>query len=444
MLIYFEAENFRSIREEICLQMTAVNYYKELQDNLITWDLPGLKNLKYVKAAAIYGPNAAGKSSVWQALLRMKDMVCNSVRYSPEQLLPYHPFRLDTFSKNKPTRFSIVFTAGKSNTRFQYSFSYNEKTIISEKLYAYPKGFKQVWFSRELVEDKPQIKDSTYLKIPASLKPLLNNGTLLLSLLGQYPSAQENKEILSIVNWFARDLDLYSSSSEAYNDFPYAGEVLDGEKGSDAMRKYIRRLLTTADVGIVNMQIKTQEIPKDMQKTITHLFGVPQEQLEEGAKTIVFEHKGSEGDGIFDFGEESNGTKQLFGLSAHIAQALETGGVLFVDELDASLHPLLVAEIIRTFTNEKTNLKAAQLVFTLHNVSILEDELLRRDQIWFVEKNAAGATELYALSDFSPRKNETVAAGYLGGRYAAIPVISECFGMNNPIVKGDWIEQPVS
>ena len=145
-------------------------------------------------------------------------------------------------------------------------------------------------------------------------------------------------------------------------------------------------------------------------------------------RTVVLEHSGHESAMRVDLNDESDGTRQLFGLSGHIAQALEYGSTLFVDEIDSSLHPIIVREIIESFLNPESNPKNAQLIFTAHNPCLLERGLLRRDQVWFTEKSRNGSTSLYPLSDFRPRTDEAISSGYLVGRYSATPVVPECFG----------------
>ena len=147
---------------------------------------------------------------------------------------------------------------------------------------------------------------------------------------------------------------------------------------------------------------------------------------EKGVPLIRFQHRDNQDHPVFfHFSDESDGTQKLFAFSGPWLDVLEKGRILFVDELDTSLHPLLVRFLIENFHNEKTNKNNAQLVFTTHDTSILDTDLFRRDQIWFVEKDRENATKLYPLSDFSPRKGEAIEKWYLKGRYGALPVIRD-------------------
>lgn len=436
MLISFEVENYRSIKEPITLLMSAVNYYKESANQLISKKLPGLTGVRYLRTCAIYGPNASGKTALWRAFRTMQTMVLQGASIAASAPCPYTPFGLDKESRNKPTRFAIVFVAGKDRTRFEYSFAYKEHAVVSEELLAFPKGFKQVWFSRTNEGQNTKIKGSATIKITNATRQLLNDNMLLLSLLCNLPKTESYDAIRPVGEWFDIQLDLYSRAPDAPNDFPYSGEIIEGEEGSPSMRSLIQDMMRRADVGISRADVEKRQVPDELREFIVNKMDIPQDVLQNGVKTVVFQHKTKRGEMKIDFADESDGTRQLFGLSGHVATALEKGGVLFVDEIDASLHPVLVTEVVRLFLDPKSNPLGAQLLFTAHNPCLLENGLLRRDQVWFTEKNSSGATQLYPLSDYSPRKGETVLAGYLTGRYSAIPVIPKCFGLCSACEEG--------
>lgn len=427
MLISFEVENYRSIKDPVNLQMTAVNYYKEAVDQLLDVALPGLSGVRLLRAAAIYGPNASGKTTIWRALLTMKNIVINSASHAVGDALPFIPFGFNPAMGERPTRFTAVFVSHGDGVRYEYSFAYTATRFLDEELFAYPKGHRQVWFKRWVEGDDTKVKGSTNLKVPAVVLPLLNDNTLLLSLLANYPKLESYEAVEPVFGWFASDLDLYSRAPESMSDFPFSGEIIDHERGTDYMREYIQEMMRHADMGIRLAEVEKRPMPKEFREFLER-FGPIEENFEDDYKTVFFNHENAGQKMRIEFGEESDGTKQLFGMSGHIAQALENGSTLFVDEVDASLHPILVTEIIRTFLNPVSNPNGAQIIFTAHNPCLLENGLLRRDQIWFTEKDEEGATVLYPLSDYSPRKDETLVSGYLAGRYSAIPVIPKCFG----------------
>ena len=436
MLLSFEVENFRSISGPITLQMTAVNYYKEAADQLIDKKLPGLAGIRYLRSAAIYGPNASGKTAIWRAMQTMQSIVMNSFQQPSSVPLPHQPFGLDPAKRLEPTRFSVTFTSGLDGVRYEYSFEYTSDAVVDERLCAFPKGHRQDWFHRYVNNGRPDLKTSSHLSVPKAVRPLLNDKTLLVSLLANYPGIDGHKRIRPIIDWFGRDLDLYSRAPESVNDIPYSGEIIDGSMGSDFMRSYIQRMMRQADVGIRQAEVETRPFPEEVRALFAQ-FTTDHDVPTDDMKAVVFHHESAGNKMKLDLGEESDGTKQLFGISGHIAHALENGSTLFVDEVDASLHPVLVKEIIRTFLDPSCNPNGAQLVFTAHNPCLLENGLLRRDQIWFTEKDEKGATTLYPLSDFSPRKDERIATDYLVGRYSAIPVVPACFGCHTDQREGD-------
>ena len=421
MLLSFEVENFRSISDPVTLKMTAVNYYKEGIERLIDTKLPGLAGLRYLRAAAIYGPNASGKTSIWLAMQTMQNIAMNSFRQPASVPLPHQPFGLDPAKRHEPTRFSVTFTSGANGVRYEYSFAYTSDAVVDEQLCAFPKGHQQLWFHRHGDAKGRELKTSSHLSVSKAVRPLLNDKTLLVSLLANYPGIKANAQVKPIVDWFGKELDLYARASESANGLPYSGDIIDGSRGSDFMRSYIQDMMRNAGIGIRLTEVERRPLPEEVRAFFARTKpdqGTPTED----AKVIVFHHAGGGNEMKLDYGEESDGTKQLFGMSGHIARAIENGSTLFVDEIDASLHPLLVSTIIETFADPFSNPNGAQLIFTAHNTHLLASDLLRRDQIWFTDRSEGGSTDLYALSDFGPRKDEKIAMEYLVGRYSAIPV----------------------
>lgn len=445
MFLKFKIENFRSIRDETELSLAAINYYKENSNQLIDAALPGLSGVSFLRSAGIFGPNASGKSTIFNALETMKAMVSRSATVAAGSKLPYEPYALDETSKQKPTRFFVAFA--NEGIRYEYGFSFNDSMVVKEKLSAFPKGRKQIWFERITVESddgsvRTSVKGSSFLKVPAALRPLLNDNGLLLTLLANYPKFEESAKVRPVATWFAEGLFITKRGPKSPTDFPFSGDIIDGIQGTDYQRDFIQEMMRKADIGINLAKVKKVELGEFLREAGIPLdspllqgFLSADNQSEE-ISSLVFEHEGDGGSVEFDLDAESEGTFQLFSLSGRIAQALENGTVLFVDEIDASLHPILVREVIRCFHEPGSNPKGAQLVFTAHNPCLLEDDLLRRDQIWLTEKND-GTTELYSLSDFSPRKDESLISGYLIGRYSATPLVPACFGRCSVMLEGD-------
>ncbi len=195
-------------------------------------------------------------------------------------------------------------------------------------------------------------------------------------------------------------------------------------------RAAVLRFLTAADLGIVGIEVAEEEVGEEILQAleaIRPIFGKRGGEAPLFPKTVqnvAFQHKGAKGDVSIPLNYESDGTQALFRLLGPAISVLSTGGVLCVDELDASLHPILAKALVAAFNQPESNPKAAQLIFNTHDTNLLDSNVLRRDQIWFTEKDSDGATHLYPLSEFKPRKGENFERGYLQGRYGGIPFIS--------------------
>ena len=439
MLIKFQAQNFRSLRDCAELSLVAINSYKENKEQLISNELPGLKSLNYLKAIGIYGPNASGKSTLLKAFSTMRGMVCNSNKLSPNESLPYHPFLLNEQSSSEPTKFFVAFMA--SGARYEYSFSYVERRIICEELLSFPKGYPRVLFTREDQKGAIKLTGSSHITLPATLRKLLNDNVLLVSLLAHYPNYRSAAAIAPVYMWFEKQAVLFRGpSSNPSEGYPFSGEILDGKDGTENQRFFIQQIMSHSDTGIESPRVEKKELSPEnfgpkLLKMIRRVEGEDQD-LPKQIKSVVFDHAANEGKVTFPIEEESDGTFQLFRLSGHIAKALEYGSVLFIDEIDASLHPTLVREVVRCFLDPSSNSQNAQLIFTAHDTSLLKNGFLRRDQVWLTKKEKDGSTNLRPLSNYSPRKDDRIDIAYLTGRYSATPAVPECFGWRG------WTAEP--
>jgi hypothetical protein len=202
-------------------------------------------------------------------------------------------------------------------------------------------------------------------------------------------------------------------------DFSVA--MLQRDEGKQAIQEF----LISADISIADIDVVPR---KGFMQTVKFDLKTGKSDVNTEERDMLipqFRHETEQGSATFEFGDESLGTQRLFALAGPVLDILKTGRILIVDELDSSLHPLLVRRLISLFHNPKINVTNAQLIFTTHDTSLLDPELLRRDQIWFVEKNREQATTLYPFTDFSPRKREAWERGYLMGRYGALPFIRD-------------------
>lgn len=421
MLIEMNVSNFRSFKEKQTLSMVKAKG-NELPDNAFTAQMSSGKSIDLLHSAAIYGANASGKSNVLKALMTMRNIVIFSSRKLTGKM-PVTPFRLDTKSRQEPTEFEVTILIDK--VRYQYGFSATEEQIYDEWLFVYPKGKPQVWFEREWNEEK-QAYDwyfSNYLTGEKQLwKKATRNNALFLS-----TAVQLNSEKLKLLfNWFAHTLKMTGLNSEYWNG-SFTTKQCENEKNN------ILNLLKVADLGIDNIIIN-KRTETDKTKIPSVILDIIKENIkDENEDEIKFEitqvysvHKDNKQNPVqFNLHtDESDGTKRFFAFAAPFLDILKNGKVVFIDELNNSLHPKLVQFLVELFHNKETNPKNAQLIFTTHDTTILSQEVFRRDQIWFCEKNQNNASTLYPLSDFKPRKIfENLESSYLLGRYGALPFI---------------------
>lgn len=414
MLVEFRTQNFRSLREEQVLSLVASPDKSLLDTHALD---TGLKAAPHVlKSAVVYGANASGKSNLIKALQYMRDVVLMSATLQPGQAFArLQPFRLDAVSASQPTAFEVTFIL--DGVRYQYGFAMNAQRIVSEQLLVY-KAFKpQRWFERhfdaesgkDVYEFGPGLKGAKTLWEGAT-RP----NALFLSM-----AVQLNSEALRpVYDWFAHRLVILNEHAPLSPQFSL--EMLKLE----AQRKAIGEFLRAADISIADVEVTTKQATVH---SIRFDLATGKREEETGEQTVDevrFHHLTEHGQAVFDLADESSGTRNLLFLAGPVLDILSNGQTLVVDELDTSLHTLLVQALVRLFHRPEANTGGAQLVFTTHDTSLLDAYgLFRRDQVWFVEKRPDQSSSLYPLLDFSPRKNEALERGYLQGRYGALPLL---------------------
>ena len=422
MLIEFRVKNFRSLRDEQVLSLVA-SKDKTLQDtHTLTTGLKAAPSL--LRSAVVYGANASGKSNLVKALQYMRGVVAESATViQPGQTYAVQPFRLDAESAKEPTAFEATFILG--DVRYQYGFSMTAQRIVSEHLLVY-KAFKpQRWFERHFDADigKDVYDFGAGLKGPKNLwEGATRPNALFLSM-----AVQLNSEALRpVFDWFVNGLVIVNEQAQLTPQVSV--QMLKEAEG----RKQICDLLTAADISIADIEVTTRKVPGqavhfDLVAGKTELRT---EEMEE--HSLRFSHVTAQGRAVFDLMDESNGTRNLLFLAGPVMDLLRKGLTLVIDELDTSLHTLLLRELVRLFHRPEVNTGGAQLIFTTHDTSLLDaPDLFRRDQVWFVEKDRHQASALVSLSEFSPRKNEALERGYLMGRYGGVPFLSAALGVKH-------------
>jgi AAA15 family ATPase/GTPase len=416
MLIEFRVENHRSLREEQVLSLEAASIGSS--DDARVRKVAGY-NKPLLTSAVIYGANASGKSNVLDAMAFACDAVANSHPHWDANVgIQRRPFAWGE-ARSLPSLYEVVFI--RESLKFQYGFTIDDKKVCEEWLYAWPNQRKQVWFEREgqvfKFGDKLRGQNETISK-------LTRDNSLFLS-----AARQNNHQQLAHVYFWLSDLQTAKVSRSwpfrqghhirhlDYLPFP--------QDYDERVFAIMRPLLQAADLGIVDVRLREAGWAGE---TVSR---------ENWSDVIQLRHSTDENDSWLNIEEESRGTQALFRYAWPIVDALETGGLLLIDELESSFHPLLALAVLNIFQNPDTNPNNAQLIFTTHDTNLLGTTLgepaMRRDQVWFTEKDSTGATRLYPLTDYKPRQVENLERGYLQGRYGAIPFLGDL----NPLAESE-------
>jgi hypothetical protein len=434
MLIEFRIANYRSYAAEKRFSMVAGSG-TELPDN--TFKAQGFERYPLLRSAAIYGANASGKSNLIRAAWFLKSLIVLSAEISQsEDLIPVEPVLLDRILATKPSRLEITFLL--DGIRHQYGLLVSPQLVHEEWLTVYPKRKPQEWFHRRadaqgktswsfsrthLRGDKVQLADRT------------KDNTLFLPVAAQWNHAQ----LQPIYRWFRDRYEVLDSMSRS---FLRTHRLL---LTSPAFREWASGVLRAADTGISRVLMRERGSDEEIEyREVMYwrpkglkgegflpddgvVLGAPDARADRQAEVRVIHGRLVDNmEAEWDLGHESDGTQMMLHLLGPVYKSLQRGGVLFVDEVDTSLHPHLTRQLVRLFHDPESNPKGAQLIFTTHDTSLLDPTLFRRDQIWFTAKDASGATDLYSLDDYKeykPRKDEALQKGYLAGRYGAVPVL---------------------
>lgn len=403
MLIRFSFKNFKSFKDENCLDMEATSL-KEHEYNVAKVD-----NGEYLKVSAIYGANASGKTNVLQAFDYMKKRILvsdDSKKNSPIDEENVYSFMIN----NDPIALEVEILA-KNNKIYKYGFEVLKDKIISEWLFEKRVNKFYSIFERE--------NNNVSMK-PNKISDLVNidERTLFLNIYSKID--RNNEDFSNVYDWFVNStyLDLGNPNFERFINNRVSLKILSDENYKKELLKFIK----TFDSGIEGIKTTPDSIEAVKSNN--------------GIIDIEVIHKGEKGEvKALPFYLESNGTRKMFHLFDFFMDALKNGMVLFVDELDAKLHPLLTRYIINLFHNSDTNKGNGQLIYSTHDTVNLNKETFRRDEIWFAEKDKDGISEIYALSDYileddknagkKVRNDATYNKDYLTGRYGAIPVLEE-------------------
>ncbi len=425
MLLEFSVSNFRSINTTQTLTLIADSKKDLLESNSYYF---AKDSLHVLKSAAIYGPNASGKSNFLKAIEFMKNLVVNPEMYKSDNEIFVDNFAFDSGnSVSNPTELEVLFV--ENNIRYQYGVSLTQERIESEWLYAYPNNRLQKWFERDFDSDLKEYNWYFGPKLSGHKnvwKDSTDNFSLFLSVAAQLNSAQ----LKPLQSWFHR---LASISTGEMIDPDYTATQCYKKPEN---RKMVEQLLRAADPTIEGLEIKKEvikdlkfpsNIPEDLKKRIREDLK-NKEQLRVLVRHQISDidtSKKNKGSAQYiPMEEESDGTQKLFAYIAPWMDCFMGGKIAVIDELENSFHPQLLIFLIQLF-HDKMNVNHGQLIFSTHETVIMLKKILRRDQIWFTEKGSDLSTNLTPLTDFHARKDEAIQDRYLKGCYGAVPFTND-------------------
>ncbi|CDC40207.1 putative uncharacterized protein [Butyrivibrio sp. CAG:318] len=407
MLCQFTVRNFKSIRDAVTFDMQATAI-SEHEDRIIKDKDEEL----YLPVSAVYGPNGGGKSNVLEALHSLVTKVLRPLYATSNneeiaikmKKLVIEPFAFDEETRNKPTEFELFFRTEMAE--YRYELTVKREIIEYERLdrIKLDTGRKSALFERD--EDEITLKGAfSRLKTSDELSDTLP----LLSYLGI--TYRKNEVVQDVLDWFDEEINFLNYGNPMQ-------ELRMAVSKSEDVKKLMLQMIQEMDLDIVDFRVEEKE----------------NDRIEVFTKHIIDEYEAELN--LFD---ESSGTKKLFGLLPFIAKSLLKGTTLVIDELDAKIHPVLLKYLIMTFSDMEKNKKGAQLIFTSHDLSTMNSEVFRRDEIWFVAKGNRQNSKLYSLVEFKNKKGESVRKDakfdkqYLEGKYGADPYLRKIidWGMVN-------------
>ena len=399
MLVNFTFKNFRSFKDEKTLSMEAASI-QELSDSIMS---RGESEL--LPVAVMYGANSSGKSNVLKALKAMRDVLLNSVRLNPKDKLDAEPFSLDMTSESEPTSFEIQFTVGTS--RYRYGFDYTADYIVAQWLYEKRPGEREFeMFVR--AGDEFKISKTRFAE-GIGKEGATPANRLFVSLVAQL----NGKISQAILDWFSNIEYISGMDGKGY-----AGKTLEMLFNKERGAAEIARFFDEADLGFTELDVELDTTGNAPMKseTVHRLFDADGNCI--GSRSFPTEKM------------ESEGTKKMIEIAGPLFDTINSGKILVVDELDAKLHPFLTRKIIGLFMSGEVNTKGAQLIFATHDTNLLNIRFLRRDQIWFTDKDATGSSDLYSLVEFRDdkgrkvRNDSSIEKDYINGRFGAVPFMS--------------------
>lgn len=429
MIIDFSVKNFRSLKEENLFTMRADSSTSK-SDNTFIVKLKDDKEIKLLKTSVVYGANASGKSNFIKSLYALKWLITNSMDFKVgEDIDCYEPFELDVNTKNDSVLYSITFILNK--VKYNYEVAVKENCIESEILDYYPKGSSANLFKRfgnnNNKEDFVEVSLGKNLIDKRISKKVFDNQLYL----SKFGSDTPHEQLTEIYKYF-KDFEVWNALNS--RDVNKLSKDISKKIANPINNKFnnrLSKLIRIADTKIEKLNAKELKkndfnLPEEIPDDIKNRF-FEDNKLRTFAIHKLYNNKKEVDFVEFDINiKESRGTKVLFALGGIILEALENGGIVVFDELDNSLHPKLCKFLIRLFNNSISNPNNAQLIFATHEVTLLDKDVFRKDQIWFTEKDKYGETELFSARDVEGLRDSTnFELWYRTGKFGGNPKIKE-------------------
>lgn len=413
MLLRFGVANHLSISDPQELSFVATKL-RDPDDGLLACDPAPSGSV--LPAVVIYGANASGKSNLVDAIATMRSMILLShTKGDPLGPVPRRPFMLDPERIQQPSHFDIDFIV--DGVRYHYGFESSDTAFVSEWLYAFPRSYRRTLFERsgDTFRFGRGLSGQN-----SSIARLTRSNSLYLS-----AAAQNDHEQLSKIFEFF-------SKTRTVRDIAIPGAMVSAQLENEGLDRRIIDFLQKVGTGVVGYRRNETKVPEkirtlhlEISAVLRKLMNAPADvelRLDDKQVSIELAHLGRDGTQVyFEMDQESTGTRRLLVLLDQAFRALDSGVPLYIDELEASLHTHAGEAVLQLFCSPKTNPKGAQLLATTHDTNLMMSSKLRRDQVWFVDKDSDGATQIRPLTDIRTRKNDDLETAYLQGRYGAVP-----------------------
>ncbi len=436
MLLEFSVENFLSFKDRVTLSLDS-SASKKLPSNLIEVS----EKERLLKSAVVYGANASGKSNLVKALFFMRNMVAHSHNFNIDTRIPVTPFRLDRDCLEKPSCFELKFV--HEGVRYRYGFSCDRWRVIEEYLFERPgKREKAVFKRQNSFEKDSSDKGISEFHFPVDKKQqeLISSQTIENTLYLSRATQLGYEKTRPVYDFFTGSLQVCLTPG-------WENYTLERMHSDEAFKARVIEVLKKADFGgIEEIMVKKLKSPSPAPEFVFEYsptdafkssgpvagpaamsasgYGGAYSGVYGDSYEVRTRHRTESGDSVyFDLREESEGTRKTLTLLGPLFDVMDTGGVLFIDELESSLHPEITRLLIRLFNSKKNS--QAQLIFTTHDTNLLDNELFRRDQIYFCTKEPNRHTELASLLDFDIRQEIDFERAYLTGRVGGVPIVDE-------------------